>query len=285
MHPDLGTAAAAVVRGGVQSLPLAFTAIAKSLCCISAFRVSMLALLLHCSAGWHAPGALTTARLHMGSKPHVARVSALRSVATADSLNPAPAEDRFATAVGYDAWAAELDYKEFRKEVHTLGQTLIRGQGEADLKHLRKMIMWSNMCGAVGLATMWMAHPLGRLMSIVGLSTWTCTRWTMIGHHISHGGYNNVDDAKVEYEWGQGTGRVHASGFGVGSVYRRVRDWFDWMLPEAWNVEHNNLHHYRLSESGDPDLVERNLELMREIKLPRAVKYVAVAFLAAMWKW
>merc|ERR1712060_1018615 len=74
-------------------------------------------------------------------------------------------------------------------------------------------------------------------------------------------------------------------GFAVGSVYRRFRDWFDWMLPEAWNVEHNNLHHYRLSESGDPDLVERNLEMMRDIRLPRTLKYVAVAFLAAMWKW
>ena len=57
------------------------------------------------------------------------------------------------------------------------------------------------------------------------------------------------------------------------------------MLPEAWNVEHNNLHHYRLGESGDPDLVERNLELMRDIQLPRPLKYVGVAFLAAMWKW
>merc|ERR1712060_276944 len=74
-------------------------------------------------------------------------------------------------------------------------------------------------------------------------------------------------------------------GFAVGSVYRRARDWFDWMLPEAWNVEHNNLHHFRLSESGDPDLVERNLELMRSIQLPRWLKYVGVAGLAAMWKW
>jgi len=57
------------------------------------------------------------------------------------------------------------------------------------------------------------------------------------------------------------------------------------MLPEAWNVEHNNLHHYRLGESGDPDLVERNLELMRDVKLPMPLKYVAVAGLAAMWKW
>merc|ERR1711920_1016090 len=118
------------------------------------------------------------------------------------------------------------------------------------------------------------------LLSILGLSTWTCTRWTMIGHHISHGGYNRQDDPKAG-----GTGRFTTYRFAIGSVYRRARDWFDWMLPEAWNVEHNNLHHYRLGESGDPDLVERNLDIMRQVRLPRALKYVAVAFLAAMWKW
>jgi len=102
----------------------------------------------------------------------------------------------------------------------------------------------------------------------------------MIGHHICHGGYNRQDDPELG-----GTGRMTANGFAIGTLWRRARDWFDWMLPEAWNVEHNNLHHYRLGESGDPDLVERNLELMRSFPAPRAVKYVAVAVLAAMWKW
>jgi hypothetical protein len=57
------------------------------------------------------------------------------------------------------------------------------------------------------------------------------------------------------------------------------------MLPEAWNVEHNNLHHFRLGEEGDPDLVERNLEFLRVLELPRALKYAAVAGLGAIWKW
>merc|ERR1719440_760916 len=182
-------------------------------------------------------------------------------------------------AVGADAWAKNLDYKAFRDEVHSLGQRLADGQGQADVKHLKKMIRWSNACGLIGMATMWMGGP-ARWLSILGLSTWTCTRWTMIGHHICHGGYNRQDNPKLG-----GSGRFTTYGFAVGSVFRRVRDWFDWMLPEAWNIEHNNLHHYRLSENGDPDLVERNLELMREIPLPRWLKYISVGFLAAMWKW
>jgi len=98
----------------------------------------------------------------------------------------------------------------------------------------------------------------------------------MIAHHTCHGGYNKQDD---------GTGRFTSIGFALGSTFKRCRDWFDWMLPEAWNVEHNNLHHYRLGEPGDPDLVERNLDMLRTMPLPRPLKYAYVAILACMWKW
>jgi len=191
----------------------------------------------------------------------------IRSVATSPILQEGP------EPTGYDAWAATLDYDQFRKEVNDLGKSLEKGQGEDDVKHLHRMIRMSNMCGLIGMLTMWM--PLNPI-AILGLSTWTCTRWTMIGHHICHGGYNRQDD---------GSGKYTSTGFALGSIYRRTRDWMDWMLPEAWNVEHNNLHHYRLGESGDPDLVERNLELMRTFPLPRPLKYLGVAGLAAMWKW
>ena len=52
--------------------------------------------------------------------------------------------------------------------------------------------------------------------------------------------------------------------FAVKTVVRRVKDWLDWMLVEAWNMEHNQLHHYHLGELEDPDLVEHNMTLMRE---------------------
>jgi len=90
-----------------------------------------------------------------------------------------------------------------------------------------------------------------------------------------HGGYNRQNKS----------GRFNSRGFGIGSTYRRVRDWFDWMMPEAWNVEHNNLHHYRLGEIDDPDLVERNLEFLREKKVPMPLKYAFVGMVMAVWKW
>eukprot|EP00965_Chrysotila_dentata_P070867 2342560-Pleurochrysis_carterae.AAC.1 len=46
----------------------------------------------------------------------------------------------------------------------------------------------------------------------------------MIAHHTCHGGYNKQDD---------GTGRWTSGGFALGSLRKRVVDWFDWMLPEV----------------------------------------------------
>jgi fatty acid desaturase len=57
------------------------------------------------------------------------------------------------------------------------------------------------------------------------------------------------------------------------------------MLPEAWNVEHNRLHHYHLGELKDPDLVQRNLEQIRNMNANKAAKYATVSFLACVWKW
>jgi fatty acid desaturase len=56
-------------------------------------------------------------------------------------------------------------------------------------------------------------------------------------------------------------------------------------MPEAWNVEHNNRHHYNLSELDDPDLVENNLQYLRKMDAPLSCKYVMVGFFMATWKW
>jgi len=50
-------------------------------------------------------------------------------------------------------------------------------------------------------------------------------------------------------------------------------------------VQHNNLHHYHLSEDTDPDLVERNLAVLRGTDAPWPVKWFAVLALAGVWKW
>jgi fatty acid desaturase len=115
-------------------------------------------------------------------------------------------------------------------------------------------------------------NPLFFLCFVYKLTT---TLMPTVAHHVSHGGYNRVD-----------SGKYNSRGFAIGSIQRRFMDWTDWMLPEAWNVEHNRLHHYHLGEDKDPDLVQRNLAFLRDMKnAPTAVKYPVVATLAGMWKW
>jgi hypothetical protein len=128
----------------------------------------------------------------------------------------------------HDKWIVKLDHEAFRQDV--------------------------SLCAVLGLATMWLpVNPFSVLM----LSLWTMSRWTTIAHHTGHGGYNRADE----------TGFFNSRGFAQGTLFKRATQWFDWMLPEAWNIEHNNLHHYRLGELEDPDLVERNLEFVRELKV------------------
>eukprot|EP00978_Attheya_sp_CCMP212_P007285 scaffold16947_cov43-Attheya_sp.AAC.2 len=168
-------------------------------------------------------------------------------------------------------WIENLDYDAFRKEVADLGKELQKDSGAADVKHLERIVQWRDMAAILGVATMWSGpNPL----TVMALSTWTYASWTMIAHHTCHGGYNRVD-----------AGPFNSRGFALGSIQKRVSDWCDWMLPEAWNVEHNRLHHYHLSEPLDPDNVERNLEFLRDMNVPMPAKYAVVAALAPIWKW
>ena len=178
-----------------------------------------------------------------------------------------------------DQWIANLDYEGFGKEVKSLGKELLQEGGMTDAEHLQKIITWRNIAAVVGVSTMWLPpNPL----SIVALSTWTYASWTMIAHHTCHGGYNRIQSEVAETT---GSKQFKSTNFALGSVARRVKDWCDWMKPEAWNVEHNRLHHYRLNELSDPDLVQRNLAFLRSSKLPRWVRYVFVAATTPVWKW
>ena len=170
-----------------------------------------------------------------------------------------------------DEWIGHVDRESFRTQIRRIGKELAEQQGTDDYKHLQKMICWSRACTILGLCTMWWRF---NVISVFLLSLGTMTRWTIVGHHVCHGGFDKCSG-----------GRYNRFTFGVGSLARRCYDWLDWMLVEAWNVEHNQLHHYHLGETSDPDLVENNLRLLREARAPRWVKYAAAAAAMLVWKW
>jgi fatty acid desaturase len=171
-----------------------------------------------------------------------------------------------------DEWIAELDMAEFTKDMKQLGKELKNGQGDADWTHMKKILMWNQVCSWTGLLTVW-AYP--NPITIGALSIATFSRFTMVAHHTCHGGYDKIDKS----------GRFNRFKFGLGSLSRRMLDWFDWMLPEAWNQEHNQLHHYHLGEESDPDLVQRNTAFIHSLPVPTFVKYLISFFAIATWKY
>ena len=99
-------------------------------------------------------------------------------------------------------------------------------------------------------------------------------KWTMLQHHICHGGYDNIKSLKC-----------NRKKYSIKSFKRRFIDWFDWISPEAWSLEHNNLHHYHLNESKDPDFVQNNFKIIRELNIPIFLKKCIVLLSMTIWKW
>jgi fatty acid desaturase len=185
-------------------------------------------------------------------------------------------------------WRETFDLAAWASEVRAVEKELKADIDQDDVKHLNKILTWANAFYFGGLAILFATPFLTNAFNAIGgvnpiaafcMSTAICARWTMVGHHVCHGGYNTAQS-----ENGVVTGRFHRRTFAKG-LARRITDWMDWMMPEAWDVEHNHLHHYQLGESADPDLVERNMTPLRTGKLPMIARYGQVVGLALIWKW
>lgn len=159
----------------------------------------------------------------------------------------------------------------FVEELDAIRQKLKREAGDDDLRHLRKIRLWGMFSGIVGLATAWI---IPNLFTAFLLSTYRFTNWTMLAHHVLHKGYDNVTGIPSH---------LTSKKFAVG--WRRWIDWPDWIWPQAWTLEHNVLHHYHLGENCDPDLVELNLQWLREKQWPVFLKYIFIFFMAGIWKY
>eukprot|EP01059_Diplonema_ambulator_P023681 TRINITY_DN3921_c4_g1_i1.p1 TRINITY_DN3921_c4_g1~~TRINITY_DN3921_c4_g1_i1.p1 ORF type:complete len:423 (+),score=149.27 TRINITY_DN3921_c4_g1_i1:67-1335(+) len=175
-------------------------------------------------------------------------------------------------APGRDDWVKKVDMEKFREEMECLGKKLRKEEGKKDIEHLRSLV---NVCDAllvIGLAMLGMSPSY--VVSWMALGIAITVRWGSVAHHISHGGYSRCDT--TDYKRGN---------FAIGGTWARCRDWLDWMLPEAWDVEHNTLHHYCTNEIDDPDFPQRNFEPIREIGLPIWVKWLLLPFGMMVWKW
>ncbi len=166
-----------------------------------------------------------------------------------------------------------IDLAAFAQDIDALRAELTSKLGPEDLAHFEKMVRWGRTATALGYATAWIApNPISTTLLAIGSSA----RWTIVMHHVSHRGMDQVPG--VPERW-------TSKRFARGGLRRRVLDWLDWVEPEAWNLEHNVLHHYRTGELADPDLVEVHMEMLRDAKWPEPVKLAIVAFFMMTWRY
>lgn len=162
-----------------------------------------------------------------------------------------------------------IDYEGFAREIFAIREDMKANLGPADFHHLRRLIWINRLFCGLGYATAWIfPNPLSALCISLGITG----RW-MVMHHVGHGGYDKVPGAPKRY---------HSKRFAMG--WRRFVDWFDWILPDAWNYEHNVLHHYHTGEQNDPDLVEDHAEFARKANWPMPFKYFLAFLLSISWK-
>ena len=158
--------------------------------------------------------------------------------------------------------------------------------GEEDYQHLLKLERWGRAATLSGFFLIYMATALEISIGLSTFGFWTLgivaailigvgnvSRWANVAHPVLHGAYDKVPNIPKQYT---------KSGFARGN--RRYIDWLDWIKPEAWEYEHNIMHHYHLGEDEDPDNVERNLQWLIQSKVPMFLRYAIIYTFAAVWK-
>ncbi len=164
-----------------------------------------------------------------------------------------------------------IDRKQLADDISAIQkQVMAESSPKGDIRHFKKMEWWGRLCTIAGYATAWiLPNPVSALLISQGIFT----RWALIAHPSSHGGYDKISGVPKRF-----TSKVFANG------WRRFLDWGDWIHPDAWNQEHNKLHHYKLGELEDPDHLQFNMEWLRQSKIPMWMRYLIVATFACCWK-
>jgi fatty acid desaturase len=180
----------------------------------------------------------------------------------------------------------DIDKDQLEKDIDAIKSTM-PPPNEEDFQHLLKLERWGRRFtfsgyGLILLITLtefftgglsaYIFWPLA-IVSALLISTGNVSRWANTTHPILHGGYDKVPNIPERY-----TKKFFAKGA------RRYVDWLDWIKPQAWEYEHNIMHHYHLGEDDDPDNVERNLQWLIQSKTPMFLRYVIVYAFAGMWK-
>ncbi len=180
----------------------------------------------------------------------------------------------------------KIDQEQLQADIDAVKDTIGAPTWD-DFEHLLMLERWGRKANYAGFAlvivigiascagyplpslTFWaVAMTAALLIGVANVS-----RWANVSHPILHGAYDKVPGVPLRYTKG---------GYAKGA--RRYVDWLDWIKPDAWEYEHNIMHHYHLGEDEDPDNVELNTKWLHKMKIPTFLKYPLVLMLAGVWK-
>jgi len=174
----------------------------------------------------------------------------------------------------------DIDKEALQKDIEAIKETIPAPAWE-DFQHLLKLERWGWMATGSGFIMMAVAA-----LSLSGLAFWAVallaallmgigntSRWANVTHPILHGAYDKVPNIPYKYT---------KAGFARGT--NRYFHWLDWIKPEAWEYEHNIMHHYHLGETEDPDNVEHNMKWLTESNTPMFLRYMLIGILSITWK-
>lgn len=159
--------------------------------------------------------------------------------------------------------------EDFYRDIIKIKQDIKNITTKKEIKdHFDNILFIQNILFLLGIFFIWVPY---NIFSIVSLTLFTVSRWTITGHHVAHGGYDNLEDK-----------RYNRKTFGSG--FNRFIDWFDWFSIEAWKYEHNKFHHYYLNEINDPDLLEHFCSQNIHNK-PMYIRIINFIFSFFSWRW
>ncbi|WP_324171448.1 fatty acid desaturase family protein [Sulfurimonas sp.] len=179
----------------------------------------------------------------------------------------------------------DIDKDLLQKDIEQIKEKL-GPVSEKDFQHLLKLERWSRGATFAGFFMIYLVTALEVSIGLGAFAFWTLgiiaatlvgvgnvTRWADVTHPILHGAYDKVPNIPLKYK---------KKGYARGT--RRYIDWLDWIKPDAWEYEHNIMHHYHLGEADDPDNVESNLQWLINFPAPYWSKKIIVYAFACVWK-
>lgn len=157
----------------------------------------------------------------------------------------------------------------FANELITLRRKTEASICKKDYQHLLKIIWVNRIFLILGWAIAWIPNPFSMVFISLGLFG----KWTIVAHHVCHGGYNKIPGIPSRYK---------SQHFAIG--WRRYIDWLDWMYPPAWKYEHNTLHHFYTNEEIDPDVASERINQYLYVGWPAWLKATVLFINICLWK-